>query len=248
MRVIMPAKSSISRLTLFCAATLLCVAGPFSAAVQQPSAAQAHPAVIRHTRRVRKPVSQAHPQPTPAAVTTPAPPPAPKMPDWPANDRPSPASVTWNSQGLRIDASNSSLNQILNEVSTVTGAKIHGLAGDQRIFGAFGPGAARDVISQLLDGSGYNVLMIGDQGHGTPREIVLSAQPNGPAPPPNPSQAFANDDSGDSQDDQPQPPAPSVRNGFNQPGAPRTPQQIIQEMQQRQRQIEQMQQPQNPPQ
>ncbi len=61
---------------------------------------------------------------------------------------------------------------------------------DQRIFGAYGPGPARDVLSQLLDGSGYNVLMIGDQGQGTPRRIVLSARPAGPAQPSgNPAQA-----------------------------------------------------------
>ena len=33
---------------------------------------------------------------------------------------------------------------------------------DQRVFGTYGRGPARDVIAQLLDGSGYDVLMIGD--------------------------------------------------------------------------------------
>lgn len=241
---------TISNRARLCAAAFFCIACSLSLAAQQPAApaaVPAHPKIVRHGQRARK--TATHAQAVPASVAAPAPPPAPKLPDWPVNDHPSPATVTWNSHGLRIVASNSSLNQILGEVSTVTGTKIQGLVGDQRIFGSFGPGAARDVLSQLLDGSGYNVLMIGDQGHGTPRQVVLSSAPRGPAPPPGPNQAFANDDdSGAADDDQQQPPPPSVRNGFDQQGMPpRTPQQIIQEMQQRQRQIEQTQQ-QNPPQ
>jgi len=41
---------------------------------------------------------------------------------------------------------------------------------------------ARDVLSELLDGSGYNVLMIGDQGQGTPRTLVLTAKGSATAP------------------------------------------------------------------
>ena len=48
------------------------------------------------------------------------------------------------------------------------------MGADERIFGTYGPGPARDVLSQLLDGSGYNVLMVGDRGAGTPRRIVLT--------------------------------------------------------------------------
>jgi hypothetical protein len=63
-------------------------------------------------------------------------------------------------------ATNSSLQQILSDVSTATGVKVEGTPGDQRVYGSYGPAPARDVLSQLLDGSGYNVLMIGDQGEG----------------------------------------------------------------------------------
>ena len=109
----------------------------------------------------------------PAPVVTPPP---PEPPHWPANDRPADASVTWDSHGLLITAQNSSLKQILDDVSAATGAKVEGLGADQRIFGAYGPGKAREVLSQLLDGTGYNVLMIGDQGEGTPRQIVLTSR------------------------------------------------------------------------
>jgi len=114
--------------------------------------------------------------PPPQEAVAPSKPPEPEAPDWPANEKPAQAAITWDSQGLRIEAANSSLQQIMKEVATLTGAKVEGLDSDERIFGGFGPGPAREVLSQLLQGSGYNVLMIGDQGEGTPREILLSAR------------------------------------------------------------------------
>src|SRR5689334_18359267 len=42
--------------------------------------------------------------------------PAPELPHWPVNDSPAKPTVTWDSQGLKIDASNASLHQILNDV------------------------------------------------------------------------------------------------------------------------------------
>ena len=101
---------------------------------------------------------------------------APHAPDWPANDQPSDATVTWDSQGLRVVAVNSSLTQILKAIATQTGATLEGSNTDERIFGIYGPGPARDVICQLLDGSGYNVLLVGELGQGTPRQIILTAR------------------------------------------------------------------------
>ena len=144
------------------------------------TAAPQHTAAPTHRRARQKPAA-ATPSPVPAAVTPPvaaAPPP----PNWPANDKPADAAVMWDSKGLSIVAANSSLQQILEQVATETGAKVDGMNGDQRVFGKYGPGPAREVIAQLLDGSGYNVLMIGDQGGGAPRQIVLSSRPSGPAP------------------------------------------------------------------
>jgi hypothetical protein len=170
-----------------------------------------------------------------------------KAPDWPVNDKPKEASVVWNSKGLSIEAANSSLEQILNDVATATGAKVSGMTTDQRVFGTFGPGPARDVLSKLLDGSGYNVLMVGDMGQGAPRQIVLSKPPTGPAPPVVNSPPSAYEDSNaDIEEPQP-PPQPLVQpqnapEGPAPPNQPRTPQQILQEMQRRQQLIEQMQQ------
>ncbi len=172
----------------------------------------------------------------------------------------------WDSHGLRIDAANSSLEQILNDVSTDTGAKVEGMQSDERIFGTYGPGPANEVLSQLLNGSGYNVLMVGDQGEGTPRQIVLSARPTEAAAPVRNSRETGNEEDTEAeqeireqelqqqqmqqqlllqqqqqvQQQQQQNEPPNIRNGFQppmQPGQPpRTPQQIMQQMQQEQQQ------------
>ena len=163
------------------------------------------------------------------------------MPLWPVNETPAHASVTWDSKGLRIDAANSSLMQILTDVSTATGTKVDGLNADQRIFGAYGPGLARDVLSQLLQGSGYNVLMIGDEGQGAPRQILLSSRRTGAAMQTvnnNASNNNAADDDAD-VDEPPQVQQPPMRPGFAPGAPPRSPQQIMQEMQQRQQQMQQ---------
>ncbi len=240
-----PVKSVHPRLAYPCfpalLAAVLFAAGSQVGIAQQLAASSTPPKVqVAHKplRSRRKPVAVQPAAPAPAYVA----PEPPKPPAWPVNDRPVAATVTWNSQGLRIEASNSSLQQVLNEVSTLTGTKIQGLGADQRIYGTYGPASARQVLLQLLDGSGYNVLMIGDQGQGTPRQLVLSAQSGGAphqqaAINQNP-QGDGNADAADAEDQaQPQPepqPALPVRNGFAPGAPPRTPQQIMQEMQQRQ--------------
>jgi hypothetical protein len=181
---------------------------------------------------------------TPPAAPTP--PPAPKPPDWPANDRPTPASVVWDAQGLRITANNSSLDQILHQVAQDTGAKVEGLSQDQRVFGSYGPGDPRDILSQLLDGSGYNVLMLGGQGDGAPEEIVLSiARPAGPQPPASSNQSSEDD----SQVEEPPEPLPEPRpvSPAFAPGQPNAPQQLWQQMRERQLQMQREQQGNMPP-
>ncbi len=172
-----------------------------------------------------------------AKTTLAAAPAQPKPPDWPADNQPSEATVVWDSHGLRIVASNSSRAKILKDVSAKTGATLEGIGQDERIFGAYGPGPARDVLFQLLDGSGYNVLMIGDQGQGTPRRIVLSARPAGTTQPSGslgPGTSNDEDTDAEPQPQQPEPQPAPVREG-PPPGVPvRTPQQYLQEMQQRQ--------------
>jgi hypothetical protein len=191
------------------------------APARQPRKGTAHPSLV----------------PAKAAQTAAAapPPPPPPPPNWPVNDPPQQASVTWSAQGLSIDARNSSLQQILSEISGQTGAKVEGLGKDERVFGIYGPGNPRDVLSQLLEGTGYNVIMAGDGERGAPQQIVLSEKPEGGPQPNSPV----------SQGDMYEPPlAPyeptPTTDAPNQ--VPRTPQQIMQEMQQRQQMIREQQQ------
>jgi len=202
-----------------------------------------------------------HHKASPAKVLAPAPvpdpppaPPAPEPPKWPLNDAPAPPTVHWDSHGLQVDAPNSSLRQILDDVATTTGAKVEGLGTDERVFGEYGPGPARDVISQILHGSNYNVLMLGDQGEGTPREIILSQRTAGGA---QPAQSVTRQNPPDDDSDQPvvvpepeepnrQPVVPPMNQPMNQPG-PMTPQQRMLEMQRQQMQMQQQQQQPVPP-
>ena len=102
------------------------------------TAAPAHKAL--HTRKKPAP-------PAPAPVAPPAPV-LPPPPNWPANDQPGAASVVFDSRGLLIIASNSSLAQILKDVSLDTGAKVEGMDADQRIFGIRSrPRARRDFAA-----------------------------------------------------------------------------------------------------
>jgi hypothetical protein len=208
------------------------------AATTDPSVSDAKP-VHHHQRSIpAKPLIvpiQPPPEPVPA--------PEPEKPKWPAFDSASPASVVWDSHGLSIEAANSSLQQILKDVSTATGAKVDGMTADQRVFGAYGPGQARDVLSQLLQGSGYNVIMIGDQGQGAPKQILLSVRQAGGTQP-----TARNNAANNEEDDAEEPPAPPeqgpMRPGFPPGTPPRTPQQIQieQEMEQRREQLQQQQQ------
>ena len=231
---------SIRHRLICLAAILVCAAG----VATQTSSSQAVPASPGSTTRIPQ-----HRKPRPTSVAVPPVPAPPPKPDWPIDSSPKPASVRWDSSGLRIDAANSSLQQILDEVESATGTKVEGFGQDQRVYGNFGPGQPRDILAQLLQGTGYNILMVGDQGKGVPREILLSAQsagggPQQIAPRSTPAPEESDEDSTDNQMDvQPPPPQPAQPGPRMQNGnTPRTPQQVQQEMLERQQQILRMQQ------
>jgi hypothetical protein len=221
---------------------------------------QAHPVKRAHPHSLKSKAAKAAVEPTPVETRPPDPPP----PNWPVKDKAKPASVAWNGRDLSIAAKNSTLDQILHDVSTATGLKVEGLSGshgsqdDQRIYGSYGPASERDVLSQLLQGSGYNVIMVGDQGEGTPRELVLTAQAAGSKSGDAPQATQTNQTSEEDAPEEPEAPEPPPEQPFRrpinngqpangQPGQPpqggRTPQQMLQEMQQRQQQLQQQQQP-----
>lgn len=238
--------------------TFLLAAVFAAAALAAPGAIFAQPSAAPRTVSTSKQHSTAHgrksAKKSPAiGANAPQTPPAPPAPQWPVNDPPGHASILWNTQGLTIDAKNSSLQQILSEISTQTGAKIQGMGQDQRVFGVYGPGQPQEVLSELLEGSGYNVLMVGDAKRGVPQQVELSVRPKGgtePNAPVSPGEMYEPPVAPPYQ-----PPEPVVQPTQPTP-PPRTPQQILQEMQLRQQQLreeqmrqqQQQQQQQQPPQ
>ena len=129
------------------------------------SPAQAAPPNQPQPRRLQK--AKETPRTVPAV---PVPTVAPNLLDQPAV----PATVTAGNNELTVKANNSSLAQILHQVSSKTGMQLDGLGGDERVFGKFGPAVPREVLTALLNGTSYNVVMVGDLPNGAPRELLLT--------------------------------------------------------------------------
>jgi hypothetical protein len=176
----------------------------------------------------------------PAAAPQPASPPpqstevAPSLLQQPARD----AQIVFADGSLSIHADNSSLAAILRQVASNSGMKIEGLGGDERVFGNFGPGAPRDVLADLLVGTAYNQVLLGDLSNGAPRELILTPTTRGGAPAPSPApQANASADDGNNEPEAveaPPPPPPEQPAGSTpqQPPGVRTPQQLFEQLQQ----------------
>ncbi len=104
-------------------------------------------------------------------------------PESPSDAAARPATVNLKNGKLTIEANNSDLAQILQDIAGISGMKIDGLTRSTRIFGVYGPGNPSDVLSKLLAGSGYNFIMADNTGDGAPRELLLTAQSSSsPAP------------------------------------------------------------------
>ncbi len=83
---------------------------------------------------------------------------------------------------LAITADNSSLNQILRDVARLNGMTITGGVTDEKVYGTYGPDAPASVLSELLDGTGTNILVKEDAQH-VVHELVLTPRRGGPSPP-----------------------------------------------------------------
>jgi hypothetical protein len=103
-----------------------------------------------------------------------------------------PATVTYTGGRLQIVADDSSLNQILREVSRKTGMTITGGVGDERVFGTYGPAAPAKVLASLLDGTDSNMLLR-ETSSNAPAELILTPRGGGPTPP-SPNASGGNDD------------------------------------------------------
>lgn len=126
--------------------------------------------------------AQPQPQPTPA--------PAQQPPPTPEQGPSSPPDVSFQSGRLTIVARNSTLGDVLSAVKQKTGASVDMPAvSSERVVGQFGPGAPRDVMAQLLNGSHYDYVLLGSPSDpGALKKVVLMARANGPEPAPAPGQ------------------------------------------------------------
>ncbi len=109
-----------------------------------------------------------------AAAVAPAPV-APPPPLRPAEQPPNPATIDFSSGLLSVRAQNSSLASILTQIQHQTGLVIDGLSHDQRIYGQYGPGSISATLSALLDGSGYDFVIVGGGSGSTAAKLILSA-------------------------------------------------------------------------
>jgi len=110
------------------------------------------------TRRVTRRATKFEVQQAPATPT----PPAPAAPLTPAQLPAVPPQVSYQNGQLMILAHNSTLGDILRAVSQQTGVSID-IPGNatERVVGRMGPGAPRDVLVSLLNGSHFDYVMTG---------------------------------------------------------------------------------------
>ena len=154
---------------------------------------------------------------------------APSMLQQPAGE----AQIVFSSDTLSIRADNSSLSAILHQVAGKSGMQIEGLSGDERVFGTFGPGAPRDVLADLLNGTAYNVVLLGDLSNGAPRQLILTPASHGGAALPSPPQANTDEASNEPEPEPLPPPPEPAPSGTTPPPTPgvKTPQQLFEQLQ-----------------
>jgi hypothetical protein len=95
----------------------------------------------------------------------------PPLPSGPLSQLPmdqipaTPAKVSFQSGLLTISAQNSTLGEILRDVRKLTGASIEvppgSAATNERVIAHLGPGAPRDVLAGLFNGTQFNYVMLG---------------------------------------------------------------------------------------
>jgi hypothetical protein len=211
----------------------------------------------RRTHKVKK--QQQPPPPLPSGTQGP-------VPQVPLDAIPAVApQVSYQDGLLTIVAPNSTLGDILRGVRKHTNSDIEIPAtANERVVTRLGPGPAREVMAELLNGSHFNYILLGsptdasqlvrvvlvpktgpDNPTSQPGQVANNAAPPADAPAADAPEAEAQDENADENQDQgtaevEQPPP------AEQPGV-RTPQQMLQEMQQRQLQMQQQQQPGQPP-
>lgn len=212
----------------------------------------------------------------------PAPPPLPSGPTGPVQQIPLDSiaavapQVSFQNDQLTIVAPNSTLADILRAVKKLTGAEIDIPSAPERVVTHLGPGPARLVMAELLNGSRFNYVLLGSASdeNGLSRVVLVAKsgpQDIAPNNPTNAEQAQGMQQPGvqpqanaallqqppEANDAEPAPDDANADDNNEQnsadadqpqenPGV-KTPQQMLQEMQQRQLQLQQNQPPGQPP-
>jgi hypothetical protein len=225
-------------------------AGMIAGTLVLPVASRADTQSTHRVHKVKK--QQPPPPPLPSGTRGP-------VPQVPLDSLPAVApQVSYQDGLLTIVAPNSTLSEILRSVRKHTAAEIEiPSAAGERVATHLGPGPAREVMAELLNGSRFNYILLGSptDSNQLVRVVLVAKTPETPnpangenAPPgaaaPNadaPEAEAASEDTPDDNGDQAtaDEPAPA-----EQPGV-KTPQQMLQEMQQRQL-LQQQQAGQNP--
>jgi hypothetical protein len=216
-----------------------------------------HPPVAHRTHKVKKPQSL---PPLPSGTRGP-------VPQIPLDAIPAVApQVSYQNGMLTIVAPNSTLGDILRGVRKNTAADIDIPSNaSERVATRLGPGPAREVVAELLNGSHFNYILLGSPDNASllVRVVLVAKTPEAPAPaiqaangaPPQPVANAAPDAAETEVAEEPAeepPPDQGAADAENQPPSPdqpgvKTPQQMLQEMQQRQLQMQQQQQQGQPP-
>jgi hypothetical protein len=147
------------------------------------------------TKPQTKPHRKSHKAPPKQAVLPPVLPPLPQgpLPQLPLDLMPAaPPNVSYQNGLLSIVAQNSTLGDILRDVHKLTGASIETPPNaTERVVTRLGPGAPRDVLATLLNGSSFNYVMMGSNSNPTGlASIVLTAKPVAGAAAPTPANPY----------------------------------------------------------
>lgn len=144
------------------------------------------------TARQRKPKKPAALPPLPSGPTGP-------VPQMPLDSMAAvPPRVTYQNGQLTIVSPNSTLGDILRAVKKQTGAEIEVPPATERVVTTLGPGPAREVIAELLNGSRFNYVLLGSPEDSSALTRVVLVAKSGP------ENVVANNPGGQSIQQQPQ--------------------------------------------
>lgn len=160
--------------------------------------------------------------------------------------------VSYQDGQLTIIAPNSTLGDILRSVHKYTSADIDIPAtANERVVTRLGPGPAREVMAELLNGSHFNYILLGSPENANALMRVVLVPKTGPDTPgaeaaaknetPQAANAVDTTDPLDTAEDTPDQGPVEAEQPTATPEQPgiKTPQQLLQEMQQRQLQLQQ---------